>query len=182
MISLKKIFIIFFCFPTLSYAEYFFGYGTGAYLGRHQLQGEWVSENTKHHVLGILGYTKDERISEIKQLSTAYLWSLDTKQFENFKWTPILIGGFLTYTNHKKFYFKSPSKYRDETYYDITNLRFGFRFGTEVSLIRKSGKSIKLLLDSGLAEQALLIFFNNPSEIEIFKSFWSLGLSVRLDY
>lgn len=175
-------YLILLLFPLLSRAEYFFGYGTGAFLGRHQLHGEWVSENKKHHALGIFGFTQDEEIGEIRQLSGAYLWSLDPREHENFGWTPLLAGGFFTYSDNKNFYFSSPSKYKNPAYYDTTNFRFGFRFGSELILVKKNQKTIRLSVDGSLIEQALLIYFNNPKEFTPFETFWSLGFSIRFDY
>lgn len=175
-------FILIILFPILAHAEYFVGYGTGAYMGRHQLQGEWVPEkNSPHHLLGFLGYTQDQEIGDIKQIGAAYLWSLKPYNFENYKWTPLLVGGFFTYTDHKKYYLEAPKKYNDPDYYDTTSLRLGLRFSSEIILVRKSEKTIRLSLDGSLLERALIAYFNNSSELGIFPAFWSLGVSVKFD-
>lgn len=174
--------ILFLLLPLTLHAEYLIGFGTGACMGRSQLQGEWISENKIHHVLGIFGDTQDKNIGNIKQFGIAYLWNFGQKEFDNFKWTPLQAGAFLTYTDHKKFYLKSPSRYNDPDYYDTTNVRWGLRFSTELMLIRKSEKTIRILLDGNLLEQALIAFANNPSELEVFQAFWGLGISVRFDF
>jgi hypothetical protein len=174
--------LLFLLFPLFAQAEYNFGVGTGAYMGRRQLQAEWISENQKHHILGIYGYTNDEMIGQINQIGMAYLWSMEKKEFDNFKWTPLLAGGFFTYTDNKKFFTESPSRYYDPDYYDMTNLRFGFRFGSELMLIRKSDKTIRISVDGTLLERAFIAFFNNTSELGIFEDFWSLGFSVRFGF
>ncbi len=175
-------FFLILIFPILCHAEYLIGYGTGSFLGRHQLQGEWISENQKHYAFAIFGITQDENIGDIRQYSGAYLWSFGQKEFENFNWIPLMAGGFATFSDHKRFYFTSPSKYGDADYYDITNLRMGLRFGSELILVRESGKTLRFVLDGSLVEQALLAYFNNTSEFEVFPVFWSLGISIRTEF
>lgn len=175
-------FFLILLFPLLSQAEYLIGYGTGSFLGRHQLQGEWISENQKHHALAIFGFTQDENIGDIRQYSGAYLWNFGQKDFENFKWTPLMAGGFATFSDHKRFYFTSPSKYGNPAYYDITNLRMGLRFSSEFLLVRKSGKTLRFALDGSLLEQAILAYFNNTSEFDMFPAFWSVGISIRTEF
>ncbi len=176
-----KFFLILF-FPILCQAEYLIGYGIGSFLGRHQLQLERISENQRHHTFAIFGFTQDENIGDIRQYSGAYLWSFGQKEFESFKWIPLMAGGFATFSDHKRFYFTSPSKYGDPAYYDITNLRMGLRFGSEFTIVRKSGETLRFVLDGSLLEQALLTYFNNTSEFEVFPAFWSLGFSIRTEF
>ena len=169
-------------FPFFVQAEYLVGYGTGSYLGRHQLQAERISEDKKHRVSGIFGFTQDEQIGDIKQLGITYVRGVDSLKYENFNWIPLMAGGFITYTDHKKYYINSPSKYDNPHYYDTTGLRLGLRFTSELILIRKSEKNIHLFLDGSLLERALIAYFNNVTEPQILNAFWSLGISVRLDY
>ncbi len=176
---MKLIFL--FLFPLLTHAEYLIGFGTGSYMGRHQLQGEWVLENPKYHALGIFGYTKDQDIHDIYQLTLITTYSLNQKEFGNFNWNPLQAGVFMTYTDHKKFYIDSPSKYNDRDYYTETALRFGLRFSSELVFILNSSKPLHVSIDGSLLDRGLTSLFNNPSEYKLLEKFWSLGFSIRFE-
>ena len=167
--------------PLFSYADYLVGFGTGSYMGRHQLQGEMGLKNPKYRAIGILGYTKDEDMNDIFQLTLISTYKSKQIDFGNFKWDPLSSGVFATYTDHKKYYVRSPSKYKDPDYYTSTALRAGLRFSTDLVFLLKTMKPMHISLDGSLLDRGMTSLFNNPSEYNLLEEFWSIGFSVRFE-
>ncbi|MFN8792215.1 MAG: hypothetical protein ACK5Y2_12240 [Bdellovibrionales bacterium] len=158
------------------------GLGSGAYLGALQLQAQWESETRTRHALVSYGITQDSIVGEIRQYSTSYQWSPGEVRTEKWVWDPLLVGGFLTYTDNDSYFFHSPSRYNNDAYYNVTNLRWGARFSSQLMALHWGSRPVHLSVDGSLLEKGVIAWFNNPLELDIFKYFWSLGFSVRVAF
>lgn len=173
--------LLFSLFPLFCQASWQVGAGTGAYLGAAQVQGQWKSENQKHSYQLIIGHTRDQIVKEIRQYSLIYQWSWMQKNYDTHIWEPVKAGVFATYTDNPRYFFTSPKRYNDDDYYDLTSLRWGLRFSTELATRKWTEKPLVFSLDGSLLEKALTSYANNRNDYDIFKYFWSLGFSVRVE-
>ena len=169
-------------FPLLTNASWQAGLGSGAYLGALQLQAQWESDTRAHHAQVSYGWTQDSIVGDIHQYSTSYQWSALEVRREKWIWDPLLVGAFLTYTDNDSYFFHSPSRYNNDAYYNVTNLRWGARFSTQLIALQWGPRPVHLSLDGSLLEKGVIAWFNNPFELDIFKYFWSLGFSVRVAF
>lgn len=172
-------------FPLFSWADYQLGFANGSFLGRHQLIGTYVSENEKHESSFSFGYTDDPAVGIIKQYSLTYLYSaIEARQREDqsYAWNPLLIGAFITYTDNTLFYVITDDPYPQDHYYDITSIRWGFRFSTQIQNLVFYDRYYHLSLDGSLMERALINYFNNMEQLDIFKYYFSLGFSIKTSF
>lgn len=174
--------LLFLLWPFLaSAASWQAGIGTGAYLGTLQLQAQRSSDNLRHHTQVILGRTDDSILGPIFQVSGAYAWSaFNSQTIRDLQWNPLNIGGFFTWTNHKRFFFHSPSRYPSDASYAVTNFRYGLRFSTELTSYHLWKSPITFALDGSLLENGIIAWVNQPREFQTLKYHWSLGLSARI--
>lgn len=178
-------FFIVLLFPVLSLAEYQMGFAQGSYLGRAQVVGTYVSESEKHEVSFSFGYTDDPAIGTIKQYSLIYLWSaLEAYQREdqNYVWNPLHIGGFITYTDNTLFYVDTENPYPQDNYYDVTSIRWGLRASTQIQNVNLFSRYYHFSFDGSLLERAIINYFNNMEELDIFKYYFSLGFSIKTSF
>jgi len=166
-------------------AESQFGFGSGSYLGRAQVHGTYVIENKKNEFSAILGLTQDPAISSIKQISAVYLRSiLDPVSVEgsHFFYHPLLLGLVLTFTDNPNYYLDSPEIYPQDSYYDVTSLRWGLRASTQIKSLKIFDQHLHFSLDGTLLERAFVVYFNNPDELDLFKYFFSLGFTIKTSF
>jgi hypothetical protein len=172
-------------FPIFSWADYQLGLAQGSFLGRAQVIGTYVSENEKHETSFSFGYTDDPAIGVIKQYSLVYLWSAfeaRKREDKNYAWNPLLIGSFITYTDNKLFYITTDDPYPQDHYYDITSLRWGFRFSSQIQNFIIDNRYYHFSFDGSLMERAIINYFNNMEELDIFKYYFSLGFSIKTSF
>lgn len=174
--------LLFLLWPFLTQAgNWQAGLGTGAYLGTLQLQAQRSSDNLKHHSQLILGRTDDSIVGPIFQISGVYVWTpLETQMIRDMQWTPLGVGGFFTWTDHKRYFFFSPSRYPNRAYYGVTNFRYGLRLSSELTTHKLWRSPITFALDGSLLENGLIAWYNQPREFQTLQYHWSLGLSVRI--
>jgi len=180
-----KCFFVFLFFASTLKAEYQFGFGSGSYLGRAQVHGTYISQDSKNEVTAVLGYTQDPAVSSIKQMSVIYLRSIiDPVSVEgsDFFYHPLLLGAVLTYTDNPNFYVDSPEIYPEDRYYDVTSLRWGLRASTQIKSLKVFDQHLHLSLDGTLLERAFIVYFNNPDELDLFKYFFSLGFTIKTSF
>jgi len=171
--------------PLPAVADYQWGFATGSYLGQAQIIGTFVSENEKHESSFSFGYTYDSLIGEIKQYSVTYLWSaFEARQQEdkNYAWNPILLGGFITYTDNTLFYVDTEGPYPQDRYYDVTSIRWGLRVSSQIQNVKIADRFYHFSIDGSLLERALINYFNNPEEFDLFKYYFSLGFSAKTHF
>lgn len=173
--------LVFLLFPLILNANWQVGTGTGAYLGAAQLQTQWESEARAHHINLSYGHTRDQIVKAIQQYSFVYQWSPFAVETDEKIWKPLLVGPFITYTDNPNYFFKSPSRYNNDVYYDVTNVRWGVRFSTQLIMLKLADRPIAFSVDGSLLEKGILAFFNSPRELDVFKYYWSLGLSLRVE-
>ena len=172
-------------FPLISWADYQMGYAYGSFLGRSQIIGTYVSENEKHETSFSFGYTNDPAIGVIKQYSLIYLWSaFEARQREdkNYAWNPLLIGSFITYTDNTLFYVDTENPYPQDHYYDVTSIRWGLRASSQIQNVSLFNRHYHFSIDGSLMERALINYFNNMEELDIFKYYFSLGFSIKTSF
>lgn len=177
--------LVLFLFPLFSWADYQIGIASGSYLGRVQIIGTYVSENEKHESSFSFGYTDDSAIGIIQQYSLLYLWSaFDSRQKEgqNYAWNPLLIGTFITYTDNTLFYVDTEGPYPQDRYYDVTSIRWGFRASSQIQNVMIMNRYYHFSIEGSLLERALINYFNNIDELDIFKYYFSLGFSVKTSF
>ncbi len=178
-------FLFFLLLPLSLKAEYQFGFGSGSYLGRAQVHGTFISKKKKNEISAVFGYTEDPAISSIKQFSAVYLRSIiDPVSVEgsDFFYHPFLLGAILTYTDNPNFYVDSPEVYPRDSYYDVTGLRWGLRASTQIKSLKVFDQYLHFSLDGTLLERAIIIYFNNTNELDLFKYFFSLGFTVKTSF
>lgn len=173
--------LLFSLFPILCQASWQLGAGTGAYLGAAQIQGQWESGEKKHSMQLSFGHTRDQLVKEIRQYSFVYQRSWMQKNYDTFAWDPIRAGIFLTYTDNPHYYFTSPDRYNNDVYYDVNSLRWGLRLSTQITSSKLAEKPVVFSLDGSLLEKGIISYFNNYKEFDVFKYFWSLGFSIRVE-
>lgn len=174
--------LLFSLFPFLCQASWQVGAGTGAYLGAAQLQGQYQAEESPHSYQLSFGFTRDQIVKEIRQYSFIYQYSWTKKNYDRHSWDPIRTGVFATYTDNSHYYFTSPEKYNNDVYYDVNSVRWGLRLSTQITATELIEKPIIFSLDGSLLEKGIISYINNYKELDVFKYFWSLGFSVRVEF
>lgn len=177
-----KHFMLFLFFPWLVRGEFQMGIASGSFLGQQQIVGTWVDETKVHEWSASLGFTQDQNIGPIWQYSAIYLMSfLEVRPFglKDTLWKPFLAGGFITYTDNTYFYFNSPNQYPHDRYYDVTSVRGGLRLSTQVQNIQIFERAYIFSFDGSLIDRAFNNYYNNPTDPDILKHYWSLGLSLK---
>ncbi|MFN8846431.1 MAG: hypothetical protein ACK5V3_06475 [Bdellovibrionales bacterium] len=180
--SLSLVLLLFSLTTLASTQSWQMGLGHGSYLGRSQIVGSWLSAEKQHELSLSLGFTQDKGVGPIWQYSAYYLFSLfDVRPINDSDvvWNPYLLGAFVTYTDNTFFYVDTEDPYPQDRYYDITSIRWGVRMSTQLQNIKMFERNFQISLDGSLLERALNNYFNNPEELDIFKYYWSLGISIK---
>lgn len=158
------------------------GLASGAYLGLQQIVGTYLDESRRHESTFSLGFTQDSGVGPIWQYSYHYLWSVKPppeSTGSEILWNPFLIGAFITYTDNTYFYVDTEDPYPQDRYYDVTSIRWGLHMSSQLQNVQWGGRAYQISLSGSLLERAFTNFFNNPGEPDLFKFYWSLGLSIK---
>ncbi len=183
--SFSLIFFLLFLSNLVRAQSWQMGLGHGSYLGKTQIVGSWLSNQKEHELSLSLGFTQDNGVGPIWQYSAYYLYSLFEPRPLNkgeVLWNPYLVGVFVTYTDNTYFYVDTEAPYPQDRYYDVTSIRWGLRMSTQIQNISFFDRVFQVSLDGSLLERALNNYFNNPEEPDLFKYYWSLGLSLKTDF
>ena len=88
---------------------------------------------------------------DFHQLNLAYRRALWLLQWDEKKWVPVQMGGFLvTAIDNDTYFFTSPKKYPDAGYYDQTAYRYGVEFGSSYSYKKFEFSYLLRIMDTGV--------------------------------